>query len=177
VVDDEQLHVLADRIATDVLARLPRSNTLLRYGESRSGALATAAVFAGIAIAGVSAFRWGISITDPFATERLYAQTVAVDRDRAHSDVHYVDQRLQFLAIATCDDPEALIRGAAHPLVAFVAAGRPADQRLEEVEQAYARLCDASDARLYGASDDEHSSPATTELMLGYLNAWRRALS
>jgi hypothetical protein len=177
VVNDEQLHVLADRIAADVLDRFPRSNALLRYGESRSGVLATAAEFAGIAIASVSGFRRGIAITDPFATERLYAQTVAVDPDRAHADVHYVDQRLLYLAIRTCDAPEELIRDAAHPLVAFVAAGRPADQRLDEVEQAYAKLRDANDARLHGPNDDEISSEATTELMLAYQDAWRRALS
>jgi hypothetical protein len=177
VVDDEQLHVLADRIATDVLARFPRSNTLLRYGESRSGALATAAEFAGLAIALVSDFRRMIGITDPFATERLYAQTVAVDPDRAHADVHYVDQRLLFLAIRTWDVPEELVRGAAHPLVAFVAAGRPADQRFDEVEQAFAKLRDANDARLHGANDDVISSEATTELMLAYQDAWRCVLS
>ncbi len=106
-----------------------------------------------------------VSNTDPLAAERVYAKSLAVDRDRAHADVHYVNQRLQLLAVATDDDPE-LIRGAAQALVAFVAAGRPVHQRLDDVEQAYAPLREAADDR-----------QPVAELLGPYLGAWRCALS
>ena len=169
MVNDEQVQVLADRIASEVLAAQLRPNNLTRYGESRSGALATAAVLAGTAIAAGGVYRRMVSHTDLLGTERLYAQTVAVDRDRAHADVHYVDQRLRLLALATDDDPEELIRGAARPLVAFVATGRPPDQRLEEVEHAYAPLREAT--------DDGQPTGGDRGSAACLLGAWRRALS
>ena len=84
-------------------------------------------------------------------------------------DVYYVDQRLRLLVVVTDDDPEVLIRGAAQALVAFVAAGRPAEQCLDEVEHAYAPLREAT--------ADEHPTGTTTGLLAAYLDAWRRALS
>jgi hypothetical protein len=101
-------------------------------------------------------------------TERLYAQTVAVDRDRAHADVHYVAQRLSLLALATEDDPEELVRDPARVLVAFVAAGRPSDQRLDEVQTAFAPLREAR--------DDGQPTGVLMGLLPAYLAAWRRAL-
>lgn len=166
VVDDAQLQVLADRLGTDVLAGQLRPNRLTRYGEPRSGAFATAAVFVGELVAGVGAIRRLASNTDPLAVERLYAKTLGVDRDRANADVHYVDRRLRLLEVAADDDPEQLIRGAAQVLVAFVAAGRPVDQRLDEVERAFAPLREAAD-----------DSQPVAELVGPYLDAWRRVLS
>jgi hypothetical protein len=158
--------MLADRLATDVLAAQLRPNSLTRYGETRSGAFATAAVFVGMLVAGGGVMRRLSSNTDPLAAERLYAQTLGVDRDRAHADVHYVDRRLRLLDVATDDDPEELIRGAAQVLVAFVAAGRPVDQRLDEVEQAFAPLREAADDR-----------QPVAQLRGAYLDAWRCVLS
>ncbi len=86
-----------------------------------------------------------------------------------HADVHYVAQRLRLLAIAAYDDPEELVHGAAHALVTFVTAGRPADQRFDEVEHAYAPLREAT--------DDEHAIGTIMDLQVAYLDAWRRALS
>jgi hypothetical protein len=172
VVDDEQLKALADRLASEVLATQLRPNALIRYGEARRGALATAAVLAGTVAAVGGVFRRGVvmvSQTDVLGTERLYAQTVAVDRDRAHADVHYVDQRLRLLAIAADDDPDELVRGAAHALVAFVTAGRPPGQRLNGVEHAYTPLREAY--------DDRQPTERFARLLPAYLDAWRRALT
>ncbi len=106
----------------------------------------------------------------PLAAERLYAKTVAVDPVRAHTDVYYVDQRLLFLVVVTDDDPEVLIHGAPQASVrAFVAAGRPAEQCLDEVEHAYAPLREAT--------ADEHPTGTTTGLLAAYLDAWRHAVS
>jgi len=167
VVNDEHVQALADRLAREVLAAQMRPNTLSRYGETRNGALAMAATLAGAAIACVGVYR-RVTHTDLFGAERLYAQTVDVDRDRAHADVYYVDQRLRLLALATDDDPEELIRSAAHVLVAFVAAGRPPDQRLDQVEGAFAPLREAR--------DDGQPTGVIAELLPAYLGAWRRAL-
>jgi hypothetical protein len=169
VVDDEQLQVLADRLASDVLAAQVRPNALMRYGEDRRGALATAAELAGEFAALVALVRRVVRQTDPLGAERLYAETVAVDRDQAHADVHYVDQRLRCLAIGTDDDAEQLVRGAAHVLVAFVMAGRPAGQRLREVEQAYIPLREAR--------DDREPTGRIADLLPAYMDAWRRALT
>jgi hypothetical protein len=166
VVDDAQLQVLAEQLATDVLAGQLRPNRLTRYGETRSSALANVAVFAGTPVAAGRVCRRIFSNTDPLGAERFYAKTVTVDRSRAHADVHYVDQRLRLLAVATDDDPEELIRGAAYALDSFVAAGRPVDQCVDEVEHAYAPLREAADDR-----------QPVAELLGAYLDAWRCALS
>jgi hypothetical protein len=168
VVHDEHVQALADRLAREVLAARLRPNSLTRYGETRDGVVATTAFLAGTLVATVGVYR-RVTHTDLFGTERLYAQTIDMDRDRAHADVYYVDQRLRLLALATDDDPEELIRSAAHVLVAFVAAGRPPDQRLDEVEGAFAPLREAR--------DDGQPTGMIAELLPAYLSAWRRALS
>jgi hypothetical protein len=107
--------------------------------------------------------------TDPFETERRYAKVVDVDRDRAHDGVYYVGQRLRLLAMARDDDTDELVRGAARALVAFVTAGRPPILRLDEVEEAYAPLREAS--------DDHQAAETVAGLSPAYLDAWRRALT
>jgi hypothetical protein len=139
----------------------------LRRARPRTGALASAAVLAGTAIAEVGVYR-RVTHSDVIGTERLYAQTVGVDRDRAHADVYYVDKRLRLLALAIDDDLDELVRSAAPVLVAFVAAGRPPDQRLDEVEGAFAPLREAH--------DDGQPTGVILELLPAYLGAWRRAL-
>jgi hypothetical protein len=64
------------------------------------------------------------------------------------------------------DDPDELVRGAAQALVAFVTAGRPGGQRLNEVEHAYTPL--------RGAYDDQHATETVGGLLPAYLHAWRR---
>jgi len=59
--------------------------------------------------------------------------------------VRYVEGRLRLLVAAAGDDADELVNGAARVLVAFVADGRPADRRLNEVEVALAPLRDAVD--------------------------------
>ena len=167
MVDDEHVQVLADRIASEALAAHPRPNALIRYGERRGGLLGAAVAFPGAMIESWGVYRRVVS-TDVVKTERLYAQTVAVDRDRAHADVHYVDQRLRLLALATESDLGRLVRDAARVLVAFVAAGRPSDQRLVEVETAFAPLREAR--------DDGQPTGVLFGLLPAYLAAWRRAL-
>lgn len=169
MVNDEQVQLLADGLRDYVLAVQLRPNGLTRYGEDRSGALATAAVLAGIVIGAGGFYRRMVRHTDPLGTERLYAQTAGVDLDRARADVDYIDQRLRLLALVIDDDPEELVRGAAHALVAFVTAGRPGDQRLDEVEHAYAPLGEAT--------DDRQRWGELAELQADYLGAWRRDVS
>lgn len=169
MVNDEQVQMLGYRIASDVLAAQLRPNMLTRYGDSRSGVLATIAVIAGTVAATVGLYRRAVGHGDLLETERLYAHTVAVDRDRAHADVYYVHQRLRLLALAIDDDPEELVHRAAHVLVAFVAAGRPLDQRLDGVEAAYAPLREAS--------DDRQPAAVLAELLPAYLASWRHVLA
>ncbi len=167
MVDDEYVQVLADQIASDALAAHPPCNALIRYGERKGGLLGAAVAFPGAMIESWAVYRRVVS-TDVVKTERLYAQTVAVDRDRAHADVYYVDQRLRLLALATDDGFETLVRDAARVLVAFVAAGRPPDQRLDEVETTFAPLREAR--------DDGQPTRVLLGLLPAYLAAWRRAL-
>lgn len=169
LVDDEQLQALADRLANEVLATQLRPNALTRYGKDRHGAFATAVVIAGTVAAAGGVLRRMVSQTDLLATERLYAQTVAVDRDRAHADVDYVGHRLRVLAIATDDDTDELVRGAAQALVAFVTAGRPPGQRLNAVEDSYTPLREAY--------DDRQATERIAGLLPAYADAWRRALA
>jgi hypothetical protein len=167
-VDDKHVQVLADRIASGALASHPRLNALIRWGDRRGGgALAVAAVLIGGVIATGGVYR-RVTHSDVSEVERLYAQTAAVDRDRAHADVHYVHQRLRLLALATADDPWRHVRDAAPVLVTFVAAGRPTDQRLDDVEAAFAPLREAS--------DDRQPTRVVEELLPAYLAAWRNAL-
>ena len=171
-MDETQAQALADRIADHVLDSQLRPNPLTRYGKGRSGALAEAADLIGTAVAASGVARRLYSRrTDPLGAERLYARSVAVDRDRAHADVYYVDERLRMLAMALVTDDEAdeLVRAAALVLVAFVAAGRPPDRRLAEVEDALARLREAQDG--------EQPGSVMEDLMPPYLAAWRRALA
>jgi hypothetical protein len=166
-MEERHLQALADRIAGEVLALQMRSNKLVRYGEGRSGPVAAAALIAGGIVATGGVMRRMGSHPDPHRVERLYALTVAVDRDRAHADVYYVTQRLQLLAIPLEMD-DGLVRGAAPVLVAFVAAGRQSEQRLEEVEAVYGPLREAVDDRRPGVME---------ELLPAYLAAWRHTLS
>jgi hypothetical protein len=110
-----------------------------------------------------------VSQTDPLATERLYAQTVAVDRDRAHADVDYVGHRLRLLVMAADDDPDELVRGAAQALVAFVTASRPPGQRLNAVEHAY-----IPPRETY---DDQQATERIVGLLPAYADALRGALT
>lgn len=169
MVQDEQLQVVAERIASDMIAIQPRANDLMRWGDSRSGALAMAAVMTGTLFATVGVYRRVTRHSDVVGVERLYARTVGVDRDRADADVSYVNQRLQQLAVALAmdDDLDELVTGAAGVLVAYVAAGRPAEQRLDEVEAVFGPLREASDDK----------AGVVAELLPEYLAAWRRALS
>jgi hypothetical protein len=168
VVEERHLQALADRIAGEVRALQMRSNKLIRYGMGRSGPVAAAALIAGgIAATGGVMRRFG-SHSDPHRVERLYALAVAVDRDRAHADVYYVTQRLQLLAMPLEDDLDGLVRGAAPVLVAFVAAGRQSDQRLDEVEAVYGPLREAV---------DDSRPEVAAELLPAYLAAWRHTLS
>jgi len=145
-----------------------RPNRLTRYAESRSGVVASTASFAGNVASAIGACGRVFSTKDPVETERLYAQSLGVDRDRAHEDVFYVGQRLRLLSLAIDDEPDELVCGAARVLVAFVAAGRPPDQRLDEVEAAFAPL--------RAATDDGQTGQVIAELLPPYLDAWRRAL-
>ena len=132
--------------------------------------MAAAALIAGGIVATGGVMRRFGSHPDPHRVERLYALAVAVDRDRAHADVYYVTQRLQLLAMALAmeDDLDGLVRGAAPFLVAFVAAGRQSEQRLDDVEAVYGPLREAFDDR---------RPEVVEELLPAYLAAWRHTLS
>jgi len=170
MVQEQDLQVVADRIASGVVAMQPRLNNLMRWGDSRSGALAMAAVMTGSLIEAVALYRRVTRHSDVVGVERLYAGTVGVDRDRADADVSYVWQRLQQLAVALAmdDDLDELVSGAARVLVAYVVAGRPAEPRLDEVEAVFGPLREARD-------DDQ--ADVLAELSPEYLAAWRRVLS
>jgi hypothetical protein len=75
----------------------------------------------------------------------------------------------EFLDVATDDDPDELVRGAAQALVAFVAAGWPPGQRLDEVEHAYTPLREATDG--------QQPTETVVCLLAACLDAWRRALT
>jgi hypothetical protein len=100
-MEDRHLQALADRIAGEVLALQMRSNKLVRYGRVGAPVAAAALIAGGIVATGGVMRRMG-SHPDPHRVERLYALTVAVDRDRARAE------RRSRLCTARCARPSTI---------------------------------------------------------------------
>ncbi len=104
------------------------------------------------------------------STRRLYEQATGVDRDRANADLALVADRLSPLMSAP-DGPQgdALLLGASRHLVAWVAAGRTADEQMSAVEAAFARWVQV-------AEDDDAAPGALVESLESYVEAWDAAM-
>jgi hypothetical protein len=109
-------------------------------------------------------------LPDPITTRRLYEQAPGVDRDRANADLALVADRLSPLASAP-DGPhgDALVLGASRLLVAWVAAGRTADEQMSAVEAAFAHWVQV-------AEDDDAAPGALVDRLESYAEAWEAAL-
>jgi hypothetical protein len=118
----------------------------------------------------VSAFRRYPRLPDQLATRRLYEQAAGVDRDRANADLALVTDRLSPL-VGTPHGPQgdALVLGASRRLVAWVAAGRSADEQMSAVEAAFAHWVQV-------AEDDDAAPEAFVDSLESYADAWNAAM-
>jgi hypothetical protein len=114
----------------------------------------------------VAAFRRYPQLPDQLTTRRLYEQATGVDRDRANADLALVADRLSPLVNAP-DGPhgDALVLGASRRLVAWVAAGRTADERMSDVEAAFAHWVQL-------AEEDGAAPEAIMDSLYSYVEAW-----
>jgi hypothetical protein len=165
-----QLDEVADRLAQQPLAVRHGSNRLLARAEERRGLIGIiAGVVGGVGMA-VSAFRRYPRLPDQLATRRLYEQAAGVDRDRANADLALVTDRLSPL-VGTPHGPQgdALVLGASRRLVAWVAAGRSADEQMSAVEAAFAHWVQV-------AEDDDAAPEAFVDSLESYAEAWDAAM-
>jgi hypothetical protein len=140
----EQLDEVADRLAEEPLKfRRLTNNPLDAWAERRGGRVGKIVGFVGAVTMGI---RFVVTHRPPDvrttrATRRLYQQATGVDRDRAHADVAVVSDRLSPLVAVAPAGPRGddLVVAASRRLVAWVAAGRPADDQMAGVEAAFAR--------------------------------------
>src|ERR687891_2605162 len=132
-----QLDKVADQVAQQPLAVRHGSNRFLV--RERPGLVGIIGGVAGAVWMAVSVFRRVRRLPDQVTTRRLYEQATGVDRDRANADLAIVADRLSPLVSAP-DGPQgdALVLGASRRLVAWVAAGRTADEQMSAVEAAFA---------------------------------------
>ena len=166
-----QLDEVADQLAQQPLAvRHGSSRFLVRAGEERGLVVGIIAGVVGAVWMAVSVLRRLPRLPDPMTTRRLYEQATGVDRDRANADLALVADRLSPLMSAP-DGPQgdALLLGASRRLVAWVAAGRTADEQMSAVEAAFAHWVQV-------AEDDDAAPGAVVESLESYAEAWDAAM-
>jgi hypothetical protein len=163
-----QLDEVADQVAQQPLAVRHGSNRFLV--RERPGLLGVIGGVAGAVWMAVSVFRRVRRLPDQVTTRRLYEQATGLDRDRANADLALVADRLSPLVSAP-DGPhgDALVLGASRRLVAWVAAGRTADEQMSDVEAAFAHWVQV-------AEDDDAAPGARVESLESYAEAWDAAL-
>jgi hypothetical protein len=170
-----ELDEVGERLAEQWLAaRLMTGNRLTAYADRRGGRLGFVAGLAGLvgAVPGiVSMFRKQSQLPDQRATRRLYEAATGIDRDQANADLAFVTDRLSPLVYAP-EGPrgDALMVSAAHRLVAWVAAGRVADEQMSGVETAFARWVEVDE-------DDDPDAQVLMERAASYAAAWDAATS
>ena len=166
-----QLDEVADQLAQQPLAVRHGSNRfLVRAGEERGLVVGIIAGVVGAVWMAVSILRRLPRLPDPMTTRRLYEQATGVDRDRANADLALVADRLSPLVSAR-DGPQgdALVLGASRRLVAWVAAGRTADEQMSAVEAAFAHWVQV-------AEDDDAAPGALVDSLESYAEAWDAAM-
>ena len=163
-----QLDEVADQVAQQPLAVRHGSNRFLV--RERPGLVGIIGGVAGAVWMAVSVFRRVRRLPDQVTTRRLYEQAAGVDRDRANADLALVADRLSPLVSAP-DGPhgDALVLRASRRLVAWVAAGRTADEQMSAVEAAFADWVQV-------AEDDDAVPGALVESLESYAEAWDAAL-
>jgi hypothetical protein len=163
-----QLDKVADQVAQQPLAVRHGSNRFLV--RERPGLVGIIGGVAGAVWMAVSVFRRVRRLPDQVTTRRLYEQATGVDRDRANADLAIVADRLSPLVSAP-DGPQgdALVLKASRRLVAWVAAGRTADEQMSAVEAAFADWVQV-------AEDDDAVPGALVESLESYAEAWDAAL-
>jgi hypothetical protein len=165
-----QLDEVADRLAQQPLAIRHGSNRLLARTAKRRGPVGLIASILAAAWMAVSTFRRYPRPPDQLTTRRLYEQATGVDRDRAYADLDLVADRLSPLVNApNGPQGDALVIGASHRLVAWVAAGRSADGLMSAVETAFARWAQVAEA-------PDAASEALVDSLESYVGAWDAAL-
>ena len=160
------LDALARRLADDVLSVRARPNALTRLGDERGGRLGCVVGAAGL-VASLGGSLRRARHAEFFALRDDYAALVGADEARAVEDYHDVRRRVGLLSTSSDGDP-ALVRPAARLLLRHVAAGRPADRRLDGPEDAY----DAIRAHVAGPRD----RAGIEALGDRYVEAWRAAI-
>jgi hypothetical protein len=165
-----QLDEVAYRLAQQPLAVRHGSNRLLARAEERRGLIGTIAGLVGGLWMAVSAFRRYPRLPDQLTTRRLYEHATGADRDRANADLALVADRLSPL-VGASDGPQgdALLLGASRRLVAWVAAGRTADEQMSAVEAAFADWVQV-------VEDDAAAPEAIVDKLESYAYAWDAAL-
>ncbi|MGH9228420.1 MAG: hypothetical protein ACRD07_06755 [Acidimicrobiales bacterium] len=160
---------MADQLALQPLAVRHGGRRFLRATEPR-GLVGIIGAVAGVAWMAVSVLRRVLRLPDPITTRRLYEQATGVDRDRANADLALVADRLSPL-VSGPDGPhgDALVLGASRRLVAWVAAGRTADEQMSVVEAAFAHWVQA-------AEDDDAAPGALVESVQSYAATWDAVL-
>jgi hypothetical protein len=163
-----QLDEVADQVAQQPLAVRHGSNRFLV--RERPGLLGIIGGVAGAVWMAVSVFRRVRRLPDQVTTRRLYEQATGLDRDRANADLALVADRLSPLVSAP-DGPhgDALVLRASRRLVAWVAAGRTADEQMSDVEAAFAHWVQV-------AENDDAAPGARVESLESYAEAWDAAL-
>jgi hypothetical protein len=162
------LDEVADQLAQQPLATRHSSNRLLaREPRGLIGIIAGVIGAVGMAL---SAFRRYQRLPDQLTTRRLYELATGADRDRANADLALVADRLSpFVGTPAGPQGDALVLGASRRLVAWVAAGRTADEQMSAVEAAFAHWVQV-------AEDDDAAPGALVDSLESYADAWDAAM-
>jgi hypothetical protein len=160
------LDALARRLADDVLLVKSQPNALTRFGDARGGPRGCVVGAAGL-VASLAGSLRRMRQAEFFPIRDDYASLVGADETRANEDYHYVRLRVGSLSTNSDGDP-TLIRPAARLLFRYVAAGRPASERLDGPEDAFDAI---------GAHFDGPRNPGGFETLAArYVDAWRTAI-
>jgi hypothetical protein len=164
-----QLDEVADQLAQQPLAVRHGSSRFLVRATERRGLVGIIGGVAGAVWMAVSVFRRVRRLPDQVTTRRLYEQATGVDRDRANADLALVADRLSPLMSAPAGPQgDALVLGASRRLVAWVAAGRTADEQMSAVEAAFADWVQVTE-------DDDAAPGALVGSLESYAEAWDAA--
>lgn len=161
-----QLDEVADRLAQQPLDLRHCCPGVLVRAQDRRGLLGTVAGVVGGVWMAVSALRRYPRLPDQLSTRRLYEQATGVDRDQANANLALVADRLSPLVNAP-DGPQGdvLVRIASRRLVAWVAAGRPDDEKMSGVEAAFAQYVRITE-------QDDPEADAVVQSVGAYVDAW-----
>jgi hypothetical protein len=165
-----QLDEVADRLAQQPLDVRHCCPGVLVRTRDRQGLLGTVAGMVGAVWMAVAALGRYRRLPDQLTTRRLYELATGIDRDRANADLALVADRLSPLVNApNGPQGDALVLRASRRLVAWVAAGRPADGHVSDVKAAFAHWVEIAEG--------ERAAPeAIMDGLRSYVEAWDTAV-